>query len=471
MIVVTGSLGAAAAGLRLSSGRTPPSDEERAAILRHLRPTARVGEAGVLARFGATAMIDVSDGLTLDLSRLCAASGVGARVRLADVPIGPAASLDEALGGGEDYELVATLPDAARAGAAREELDEAFGVGARRDRRDRERARPARGRRDRRRGAPHARGMGPFRVNVSPRPRALTIAGSDSGGGAGIQADLKTFSALGVFGMTAITAVTVQNTMGVSGYEALSAELVGDQIRAVATDIGVDAAKTGMLANASIVEAVADAVAETGIGTLVVDPVFVSKHGHALLAAEAVDVLRVRLLPLATLVTPNLPEAAGLAGIEVRSRDDMRRAADAILATGVEAVLVKGGHLEGSDEASDLLVDAGGRDLALDAADRHAQHARDGVHAERRDRGASRPGRRPEGRRRGGEGLRDRGHPSCAPARRWDRAGRPALVDPAALAAAARVGGPSGSRTTEGSTRDVTARGRRRRRVRRAGCA
>ena len=202
--------------------------------------------------------------------------------------------------------------------------------------------------------------MGPLRVNVSPRPRALTIAGSDSGGGAGIQADLKTFSALGVFGMTAITAVTVQNTMGVSGYEALSAGLVGDQIRAVATDIGVDAAKTGMLANASIVEAVADAVAETGIGTLVVDPVFVSKHGHALLAAEAVDVLRVRLLPLATLVTPNLPEAAGLAGIEVRSRDDMRRAADAILATGVEAVLVKGGHLEGSDEASDLLVDPAG---------------------------------------------------------------------------------------------------------------
>ncbi|HEY8017903.1 MAG TPA: thiamine-phosphate kinase [Actinomycetota bacterium] len=129
VLVVTGSLGAAAAGLRLSSGRTPPSDEERAAILRHLRPTARVGEAGVLARCGATAMIDVSDGLTLDLSRLCAASGVGARVRVADVPIGPAAGLHEALGGGEDYELVATLPDAARAGAAREELDEAFGVG------------------------------------------------------------------------------------------------------------------------------------------------------------------------------------------------------------------------------------------------------------------------------------------------------------------------------------------------------
>ena len=197
-------------------------------------------------------------------------------------------------------------------------------------------------------------------MSAQPRPSALTIAGSDSGGGAGIQADLKTFSALGVFGMTAITAVTVQNTMGVSAYEALPPGLVGDQIRAVATDIGVDAAKSGMLANAPIVEAVADAVTEAGIGNLVVDPVFVSKHGHALLAAEAIDVLRTRLLPLATLVTPNLPEAAGLTGIEVGSRDGMRRVAEAILATGVRAVLVKGGHLDDSDEASDLLVDAGG---------------------------------------------------------------------------------------------------------------
>src|SRR5438067_6566782 len=118
--------------------------------------------------------------------------------------------------------------------------------------------------------------------------RALTIAGSDSGGGAGIQADLKTFSALGVYGMTAITAVTVQNTKGVSGYEELSAHTVGDQIRAVATDIGIDAAKTGMLASASIVEAVADAVRESGIDRLVVDPVFVSKHGHPLLQEDAV---------------------------------------------------------------------------------------------------------------------------------------------------------------------------------------
>ena len=177
----------------------------------------------------------------------------------------------------------------------------------------------------------------------APRPRALTIAGSDSGGGAGIQADLKTFSALGVFGMTAITAVTVQNTLGVSGYEELSPATVGEQIRAVATDIGLDAAKTGMLASAPIVEAVAGAVAETGIPNLVVDPVFVSKHGHALLAPEAVGVLRERILPLATLVTPNLREAAGLVGFDVATPGDMRRAAEAILRLGPSAVLVKGG--------------------------------------------------------------------------------------------------------------------------------
>ncbi len=192
----------------------------------------------------------------------------------------------------------------------------------------------------------------------SPRPRALTIAGSDSGGGAGIQADLKTFSAMGVYGMTAVTAVTVQNTEGVSAYEAMSPQIVGDQIRAVATDIGVDAAKTGMLANAPIVEAVAVAVAEFALPNLVVDPVFVSKHGDALLATEAVDALRARLLPLATIVTPNLPEASGLAGFLVDTRDGMRRAAETILGSGVHAVLLKGGHLrDDAGEAADLFVD------------------------------------------------------------------------------------------------------------------
>jgi hydroxymethylpyrimidine/phosphomethylpyrimidine kinase len=194
-------------------------------------------------------------------------------------------------------------------------------------------------------------------TSPAPRPRALTIAGSDSGGGAGIQADLKTFSALGVFGMTAITAVTVQNTRGVESFEAISPATVRAQIRAVATDIGVDAAKTGMLANTAIVTAVADAIAQTGIRNLVVDPVFVSKHGNLLLAENAVEALRSLMLPLATLVTPNLPEAAGLAGITVASRADMRRAAEAILGLGVGAVLVKGGHLEEEHEAADLFVD------------------------------------------------------------------------------------------------------------------
>lgn len=186
-------------------------------------------------------------------------------------------------------------------------------------------------------------------------PRALTIAGSDSGGGAGVQADLKTFQALGVFGMTAITAVTVQNTKGVSGYEEIPPDVVAEQIRAVAGDIGVDAAKTGMLASAPIVEAVAEAIAESEIPNLVVDPVFMSKHGHPLLRDDAVDALRARILPLAALVTPNLPEAAGLAGFSVRTPSDMERAGHAILEQGARAVLVKAGHLEDGD-ATDLLV-------------------------------------------------------------------------------------------------------------------
>ncbi len=201
--------------------------------------------------------------------------------------------------------------------------------------------------------------MGPLRVSegAPPRPRALSIAGSDSGGGAGIQADLKTFSALGVFGMTAITAVTVQNTTGVSGYEALPPRIVAEQIRAVASDIGVDAAKTGMLASGPIVDAVAEAVVQARIPNLVVDPVFVSKHGHALLAEEAVGSIRERIVPLATLVTPNLPEASGLVGFSVDSRDTMRAAAEAIVSLGARAVLVKGGHLEDAERADDLLFD------------------------------------------------------------------------------------------------------------------
>jgi hydroxymethylpyrimidine/phosphomethylpyrimidine kinase len=187
-------------------------------------------------------------------------------------------------------------------------------------------------------------------------PTALTIAGSDSGGGAGIQADLKTFAALGVYGMSAVTAVTVQNTKGVSGYQEIAPETVADQIRAVGTDIGVDAAKTGMLASAGIIEAVADALSEVRISNLVVDPVFISKHGHPLLQEDAVASLKERIVPLAAVVTPNLYEASGLAGAPVESRDDMKQVAEALLALGPRSVLVKGGHLEGGRSA-DLFFD------------------------------------------------------------------------------------------------------------------
>lgn len=188
---------------------------------------------------------------------------------------------------------------------------------------------------------------------------ALTIAGSDSGGGAGIVADLKTFEAHGVWGTTAIVAVTAQNTLGVQAFETLPPALVAAQIRSVATDIGIDAAKTGMLATAELVVTVADALLDAGRPPLVVDPVFVSKHGDTLLADDAVGALRERLLPLATVVTPNLPEAAALTGLDIADRDAMVAAAESLSATGVGTVLVKGGHLAG--EQSPDLVYAGGR--------------------------------------------------------------------------------------------------------------
>ncbi|HXX38317.1 MAG TPA: bifunctional hydroxymethylpyrimidine kinase/phosphomethylpyrimidine kinase [bacterium] len=179
-------------------------------------------------------------------------------------------------------------------------------------------------------------------------PRALSIAGSDSGGGAGIQADLKTFSALGVFGMTAITAVTAQNTTAVTAVAEIPPEVVAAQIDAVVTDIGVDAAKTGMLSSAAIIRAVAESVRRHGLRTLVIDPVMISKSGAALLRPEAVDALRRELLPLALVVTPNLHEAQALTGREIRTLADMGDAARAIAALGPQYVVVKGGHLEGA---------------------------------------------------------------------------------------------------------------------------
>ena len=189
--------------------------------------------------------------------------------------------------------------------------------------------------------------------------RALTIAGSDSGGGAGIQQDLKTFQALGVWGMTAVTAVTVQNTIGVSSFVELPPEIVAAQIEAVTSDIGVDAAKTGMLVNESIIEAVARAVNDAEIVRLVVDPVFISKHGDPLLHPDSVDALRSVIIPLAMVVTPNAHEAGRLAGGSITTRAGQIEAARAIRALGARAVLVKGGHLEGS-EAVDVLATADG---------------------------------------------------------------------------------------------------------------
>jgi hydroxymethylpyrimidine/phosphomethylpyrimidine kinase len=181
-----------------------------------------------------------------------------------------------------------------------------------------------------------------------PVPRALSIAGSDSGGGAGIQADLKTFSALGVFGMTAITAVTAQNTRDVTGIAEIAPEMVARQIDAVVADIGVDAAKTGMLSSAAIIEAVADRIRRHRLERLVVDPVMIAKGGAALLRPDAIDALRRLILPLALVVTPNLPEAAALCGAPVESAAQIDDAARRIAALGPRYVVVKGGHLAGA---------------------------------------------------------------------------------------------------------------------------
>ncbi len=188
---------------------------------------------------------------------------------------------------------------------------------------------------------------------LSTTPVALTIAGSDSGGGAGIQADLKTFAAHRVYGVSALTAVTAQNTVAVTGVQEIAPELVRAQIRTVVDDFPVAAAKTGMLSSAAIIEAVAEAVSGY---PLVVDPVMVAKSGDRLLRPDAVEALRTLLLPLAALVTPNLPEAEDLVGFPVRDEDSMRRAGRKLLELGPGAVLVKGGHLPGGDIA-DVLVD------------------------------------------------------------------------------------------------------------------
>src|SRR5919106_134362 len=186
--------------------------------------------------------------------------------------------------------------------------------------------------------------------------RALTIAGSDSGGGAGIQADLKTFAAHGVFGTSVITAVTAQNTRAVTAFEPVSPRLVRAQIEAVVTDIGADAAKTGMLATASIVETVASAIAALRIPFVVVDPVMIAKSGDRLLDDDAVNAVKSDLLPRAFVVTPNIPEAEALTGIAINTDEDRREAARRLVGFGAAAAIIKGGHLPSVDIV-DLLYD------------------------------------------------------------------------------------------------------------------
>lgn len=187
--------------------------------------------------------------------------------------------------------------------------------------------------------------------------RAMTIAGSDSGGGAGIQADLKTFTALGVFGTSALTAVTAQNTKGVSGVYPMTPEQVYAQIDAVLSDIGTDAAKTGMLFDVPIIAVVAELLRKYKVTNLVLDPVMIAKGGHPLLLPHAQAALREQLLPLAAVVTPNLPEAEVLTGIAVQNRSDMVEAARRLIGLGARAAVVKGGHLPDGEPADDCFYD------------------------------------------------------------------------------------------------------------------
>ncbi|NHN31365.1 bifunctional hydroxymethylpyrimidine kinase/phosphomethylpyrimidine kinase [Paenibacillus sp. S3N08] len=205
-------------------------------------------------------------------------------------------------------------------------------------------------------------------MDVEQVYKALTIAGSDSGGGAGIQADLKTFQMLEVYGMSAITAVTAQNTLGVHGIYDIPLEGIERQIEAVLTDIGVDALKTGMLSQPEVIELVADLVSKYKLEKLVIDPVMIAKGGANLLAASAQDALRRRLLPLAALVTPNIPEAEVILGMEISSLESMKEAAVRMVEQfGARAAIVKGGHRTG--DPTDVLYD--GKQFHLMTSERY----------------------------------------------------------------------------------------------------
>jgi hydroxymethylpyrimidine/phosphomethylpyrimidine kinase len=190
-------------------------------------------------------------------------------------------------------------------------------------------------------------------------PVALSIAGSDSGAGAGIQADLKTFASLGVYGLSVITAITAQNTVHVRAVQEVDLDVINAQLDAVAEDFSIGALKTGMLSSAAIIETVAAGIQRHRLSPLVVDPVMIAKSGDRLLREDAVEALRRRLLPLAAVVTPNIPEAEVLAGRPIRTRDDRLVAARAIMELGAHAVVIKGGHSD-EDPIVDVLVDASG---------------------------------------------------------------------------------------------------------------
>jgi hydroxymethylpyrimidine/phosphomethylpyrimidine kinase len=210
-------------------------------------------------------------------------------------------------------------------------------------------------------------------VGESNKPRVLVVAGSDSGGGAGIQADIKTITMLGGFAMTAVTALTAQNTLGVDEVMSVEPRFVAQQMKSVLTDLGADAIKTGMLGSARVVDVVAKTCETLGFGLpLIVDPVMVAKGGARLLDQSALDMLVLRLLPLASLVTPNVPEAEILTGMKITSVRDLERAADMLLALGPSAVLMKGGHLDG-DTVTDVLRTADGADYRFEGPRIHTR--------------------------------------------------------------------------------------------------
>lgn len=199
-------------------------------------------------------------------------------------------------------------------------------------------------------------------------PQTLTIAGSDSGGGAGIQADLKTFQELDVYGTSVITAVTAQNTTGVSAIYPMSAQAVQMQLEAIASDFELTALKTGMLFNSEIIKEVAAAIQKFGWKNVVVDPVMIAKGGADLLQQEAVDALKMHLLPLALLVTPNIPEVEALTGITITDAASRQRAAEQILSLGAKSVVIKGGHAKDTDYAEDYFLQANGKSVLYRAA-------------------------------------------------------------------------------------------------------